>query len=432
MGKNINSIENDPKIILNGPLNYIELYNDKTNQKLHLFMDNHQNITKQKKCEEYEAKDIDKYLYKVLSETSEVLDFFLEINPTDIINENKYHSNDNYILETRKIFRKIYKEQQLNKYCNVRLHYMDIRDYSFYNELVRIIINVVNEIEQYQLSNITYIIDEIKYISSRLIFINSCIDKIKNNENINIDKFDIINFKIISNTNNNQDNNKNNIEKKNIGFQQLLLKILTKYSNQDDKNNIINFFENNYLIQSKEAINIIKEVLINLEQIQKIFEHQSQNNKLNIDKIIINEKKNIILNTTYYGINHPDYIKFSRLIYDELSKLEFFLVRLGTIFMDSFFLRRLIEKKKYIKNSIIYTGGFHTIVYVWFLIKYYDFKISNYYYLNTEKIGIYDDNINNINIKIKNIINNSTNVNDLLEIFMPIKFNQCVKIKKIN
>jgi hypothetical protein len=265
-----------------------------------------------------------------------------------------------------------------------------------------------------------------------LIFINSCIDKIKNNENINIDKFDIINFKIISNTNNNQDNNKNNIEKKNIGFQQLLLKILTKYSNQDDKNNIINFFENNYLIQSKEAINIIKEVLINLEQIQKIFEHQSQNNKLNIDKIIINEKKNIILNTTYYGINHPDYIKFSRLIYDELSKLEFFLVRLGTIFMDSFFLRRLIEKKKYIKNSIIYTGGFHTIVYVWFLIKYYDFKISNYYYLNTEKIGIYDDNINNINIKIKNIINNSTNVNDLLEIFMPIKFNQCVKIKKIN
>ena len=177
---------------------------------------------------------------------------------------------------------------------------------------------------------------------------------------------------------------------------------------------------------------MIKELLINLEEIKKIFEYQSQNNNLNIDKIIINEKKNIIHNISYYGINEKDYTNFSRIIYDELIKLDILLLRLGTVFMDSFFLRRLIEKKKYIKKSIIYTGGFHIIVYIWFLIKYYNFKITDYYYLNNEKIGIYDNDITNINIKIKNIINNSTNVNDLFEIFMPKKFNQCIKIKNIN
>ena len=40
----------------------------------------------------------------------------------------------------------------------------------------------------------------------------------------------------------NQDTNLSYIKKKNIGFQQLLIKILTKYSSEYDKNNIIEFF----------------------------------------------------------------------------------------------------------------------------------------------------------------------------------------------
>jgi hypothetical protein len=70
---NLNDFETNSNIIsdiiiLNGPLNYIELYNKVTKQKLWLFMDTHKNITMQKKCSEYEAKDVDKFFYKILTE----------------------------------------------------------------------------------------------------------------------------------------------------------------------------------------------------------------------------------------------------------------------------------------------------------------------------------------------------------------------------
>lgn len=437
MNKNNNS-----NIFLNGPLNYIELYSDKTNQKLHLFMDYHRNITIQKKCNAYEAKDVDKYLYKILSESSEIIDFFLEINPTDVNNEKKYYSNDNYIKETRKIFRKLYKEQKTNKEQhinqsqNIRLHYIDIRDYSFYNEILLISYNLINEVEQYKLSNINFIINELKYVSSTLIFINSCINKINKNENLNlnIDSMDIINFKITQKSNNTDGVVTQLHQKQDIAFQYLLLKILTKYNNEDNKKIIIDFFNNNYLILSQEAINIINDLVIKLEEINKTFEFDVQNDKLNIDKIIINDKKNIVHFTSYYGKNEVEYFKYSTSILDELFKLDLLLLNLGSVFMDSFFLRRLIEKKNYVKKSIIYTGGYHTLVYIWFLIKFCDFKITDYYYVNINKLGLYDNeyDIDDVNIKIKNIINKSQNVNELFEIFMPQKFNQCVKIKNIN
>jgi hypothetical protein len=436
-------IENNSEIILNGPLNYIKLYCESTNQELYLFMDNHMNITKQKKCADYDAKDIDKYLYKILSDQSnqtnqtDPLDFFLEINPTDIIKDNMPHSNDNYISETRKMFRKFYKEQQINKSHNIRLHYIDVRDYSYFNELIIIMINLINDVEQSKLSNIQFIINELKHIGSKLVFINSSVEYIKKNKNINIDKFDMVKFKIISkndNDNNNNDNDGNNNLNQKIGFQQLLLKILTKYSNPDNKKNIIDFFDSKYTYESNEAIRIIKELLLNLEEIHKIIEYQSNNGVLNIEKIVINEKKNIVHNITYYGVSEHKYTKYTRIVYDELIKLYILLLKLGTVFMDSFFLRRLIEKK-YIKKSIIYTGGYHTVVYIWFLMKFYNFIITDYHFINTEKIEIKNneiEEIEEINVKIKNMIDNLTNPNDLFEIFMPKNFNQCVKIKHIN
>ena len=171
--------------------------------------------------------------------------------------------------------------------------------------------------------------------------------------------------------------------------------------------------------------------MINLEEINKIFDYEEQNQELIIDKLVINEKKDIVYNLSYYGINSKNYIKFSRIVYDELIKLDEILLSLGTIFMDSFFLRRLIEKKNYIKKSIIYTGGYHTIVYIWFLMKFYDFEITDYYYLNIEKLEIHNNDIKLINDKLKKIIIDSKNINNLFEIFMPKKFNQCVKIKNI-
>ena len=52
-----------------------------------------------------------------------------------------------------------------------------------------------------------------------------------------------------------------------------------------------------------------------------------------------------------------------------------------------YFLRRFLDKK-YIKNAIIYGGRHHTKNYIYLLKKYFDFKITNFSYLNipTDKL----------------------------------------------
>ena len=408
-------------IILNGPLNYIKLYNDTTKQTLWLFMDNHKNITKQKKCEEYEAKDIDKYFYKILTESTDILDFFLEINPTDINRKFNSNKNDNYILEIRKIFRKIYKEQQISKHTNIRLHYIDIRDYAFYNEIIQIMMDILDNIQQYDLSNINFIISELGYIKNILVFILETIDNIFNNK-INIDdKIDIINVRTNTNTNTNTKIS----ELLNKGFIQLLLKIFKKYSNQTENNDIVDFFKNHYYKKSEETIIFIDNLIDNLIDIAKLIDNQNNFEKLNIDKFSIGNNSKIYDYVVYYGINETTYIKLTRTTHDQLLSLNVILLKLGTVFMDCFFLRRIIDKK-YINKAIIYTGGFHTVVYIWFLIKKYDFKIKDYYYINLNKL----DNKEPIT-DLENKIKQSLTYDDFFEIFFPSTFNQCIKINNI-
>ena len=102
--------------------------------------------------------------------------------------------------------------------------------------------------------------------------------------------------------------------------------------------------------------------------------------------------------------------------------------------MDCFFLRRIVENENNIKKAIIYTGGFHTIVYIWFLIKFNDFKITDYYYMNTDKLfGTKKKSTskNNFIFNLENKIRKSDGYNDIYDIYFPKKFSQCIKIKKI-
>ena len=414
MDKNINS-----NIILNGPLNYIKLYNETTKQTLWLFMDNHKNIKKQKKCDDYEAKDIDKYFYKILTESREMLDFFLEINPTDIAKTINLNKNDNYIMEIRKIFKRIYKEQKNLKSSNIRLHYIDIRDYAFYNEIIQIMMGIMNDIKQNDLLNIENIIGELHYIKIVLVYIMKTVDNILNNK-INIDdKIDLINIKSSKNT------NEKITDLLNKGFIQLLVKILKKYSNQKENNDIVDFFKNFYYKNSEEIIILIQKIIDHLIEVSKIINSQNILEKLNVEKFTIGNNPIIQEYVVYYGINESTYIKMTRDIYDELLTLNVVLLNLGTVFMDCFFLRRIINKKC-IDKAIIYTGGFHTVVYIWFLIKKYDFKIVDYYYINLNKLNKKNP-INDLENKIKK----SSTYEDFFDIFFPDTFNQCIKINNI-
>ncbi len=423
MKKNKNNNKNkqsDNEIFLNGPLNYIKLINKKTSQSIWLFMDFHKDIIHQNKCEEYDAKDFYKFINKKLLESNELIDFFLEINPTDINKNNNSNENGIYIEETRKIFRKIYSNQKSSHKQNIRLHYIDIRDYAFMYDFYKQINSIFSLLKSSGLENIESIINKLINIKSTLEFINQLISKIKENKLIidekNI-KIDFINIKIESS----DKKNYSFYDILNTGFYQLLSTILLKYNNKTNKENIIKYFDQNYLENSIELVKFINDFISKMNIIAKKIKEQDDKQEINIDKIVLNSK--LKDSRVYYGINKYEYEKDYNFIFGTIEKIEVIIAKLGCVFMDCFFLRRLIEKD-YISKSIVYTGAYHSSIYIWFLIKYYGYQIDDYEYINTELL----DNNDPI-VSLEKIIDKSNNYDELFVYLVPKKFTQCVKIK---
>ena len=133
---------------INGPVNVVRLEGriNGINKVIYLFMDYHIPVSVQTACENLFAKDISLYLaenFNKLNKSNKMYDFFFEINPTDLQNIQKgypYATDANYkeiyILEIRKFFRRVFKYKPNENvvsvsdyFKNIRLHYIDIRDY---------------------------------------------------------------------------------------------------------------------------------------------------------------------------------------------------------------------------------------------------------------------------------------------------------------
>ena len=84
-------------------------------------------------------------------------------------------------------------------------------------------------------------------------------------------------------------------------------------------------------------------------------------------------------------------------------------------FIDMYFLRRFLDKD-YVQNGIVYAGIAHSMSYIYMLIKYYDFKITNVSYL---KEG---ETIESATKKIKDQTVSNPNIDEL---FYPPSLYQC-------
>jgi hypothetical protein len=433
MKKNIkkDNIKKDSEnnLILSGPLNYIKLLNNKTNQSIWLFMDFHKDLLHQQKCEDYDAKDFYKFIQKKLSESDELIDFFLEINPTDINIDLNTHQNGIYLEETRKIFRKIYlqNENGQNKNVedkqNIRLHYIDIRDYAFVYDFYKNIDSIFSILKASGLENIDAVINKILSIKQTLEFINKIIKMIRSGKTIIDDKkfkIDYVNLKIESETS--EKINYSFYDVLNTGFYQLLTTILEKYNDKNNREKINNYFDINYLKNSENLIKYLDNFVQKLNKISNRIDSQNTNQEINIDEIVLSDE--LKDKRVYYGINKYEYENDYNEIFSTIEKIEVILAKLGCVFMDCFFLRRLIEKE-YISKSIVYTGAYHSAVYTWFLVKYYDYVIDDYQYINTELLGK-NESVD----ELKNIIDKSNDFGDLFKYLIPKKFNQCVRIRK--
>jgi hypothetical protein len=351
---------------INGPTNYVYLkgtIND-VEKDIYLFMDYHYSLDEQTRCESFDSIDISQYLYKLIKNTSIPLDFFIEIR-TGHIKQPLTTKRDIYIKDVIEMFKHEFVVEKINdkdivKYSksnpNVRLHYLDIRDHF----------------------DIFYILDIIKYdITENL---NLLIKNGYNKEYINKILYKL---KIIKHILNVLRKNKNEV----IFNKQ---ESYDKYSQLYYINKIINKYDDNML---KEKM---------FEFINTHYSHIIMSLIAYIEEI-------------YPYINSYDK-KYNENIKEKINNIRDLSVDLYSLFVDAYLLRRILDKK-YINNCIVYTGAQHSVNYMFFLIKYCNFKLI--YIHNSEEKDL---------DKLKELIKNAKYVYEIYElIYLKKKYIQCIK-----
>ena len=335
---------------INGPTNYVYLKGtiNGVEKNIYFFMDTHNKLDNQTKCESFDSIDISHYLYKKIKNTSNPLDFFMEIRTSDI-SIPVTNKRDIYIEEVIKLFKTKFVIEKINdkdfvRYSktnpNVRLHFLDIRDHLGLFIVMDIIKHDI--LETYKLLlNSNNNSNNIKYIEKFLQFLEQIKNKI---EKLTKNKDKIINNTFVE------------YDKINNKQKYYLTKVIHKYENSDLKENIIKFINNNYNF-------ILYHLNLALLDIQ-------------------NQIKN-------WNLDFLDHKLIEKII-DFINEA---IIDLYSLFTDAFLLRRILDKS-YINRSIVYTGQQHSLNYIYFLIKYYDFKIINIYYI--------ENDINEVVNKIKN------------------------------
>lgn len=370
-------------LYLNGPVNFFKLKND--DKEVYLFGDYHKNIENQGECDELESFNFDKYLKYFFKHNTKNIDFMLEtpMKPNEYYDKNY---NYKYLFKLRKVFQELYDKNPYYKYLKV--HYIDIRFFNNINEPFLYVRNIQGYINNKGLYDFQYIINTLEIINKLL------------NEQINIiDKY----YK----------DEKSNVDKENI-VDVLFNKIITKYNNKENKIKINKFFKVMCYERMKFLIDEITKFITDCNKYQKIFD----DNKDKLDKKHMNSNKELykqyLLFEDFYDTDKYNKIKDDVLITGE--KIEIQILNIGVYIMDSYFLRRLLDKD-YIKNSIVYTGASHNTDYLHFLVKNYDYKIVEYGTIN-------DISSNELEKLIKK-------TDSWMDIYKYVDSNkQCIKINK--
>lgn len=318
-----------PKFI-NGPTNYAKLKGmiNGVEKEIHIFFDKHLDLDEQTECDSFNSIDISYYLYNLIKETKTSLDFFMEIGITQLEDKN-YISNkrEKYIKEVMKLFKYEFEEEKTNNDYgiskinpNVRLHYFDIRDHLdiyFLNQIIQC------KITKYYDLFIKEQKDE--YIKKIINYLNLVDEKINT-----LDK----NTKHIT-------KNKLSSYDKNIEKQKYYLnKIINKYEHKNIEEKLNSF------------------LYIHGEDIKK-----------NMNLLITNMKyafENIFL----IGKDKFNKNEFKK----NIDKLGEYILMLYGLYTDVYLMRRILDKK-YIKKSIIYSGGAHSVNFIFFIVKYLNFQI---------------------------------------------------------
>ncbi|AUV58748.1 hypothetical protein mvi_754 [Megavirus vitis] len=404
------------KKYINGPINVIRLKGSVNGTKkiIYLFMDQHHPLHIQTECDNVYSDSIQKYFsenFQKLSKTKKIYDFFLEIRPTEIQNISRgydYPAISNlteiYIIEVWKLFRKIFEfDDQKNKvslskyFTNIRLHYMDVRDYfknSNKGNLINLFSGIIGPISsmwtnQYinteNLDRVTLNIQDFKIFCQ---FIRENITTLISGKPLTTTKTKIIKPKKL-----------NKVWNEEILY--LLNKMYHSYKNDNVKKNL----NKQFFIVREDMTQLIKEcdnITNNINQISNFVD--ANINKLNSGEF-----------GSSYGITRSEIRNILTNLNNMIERLYTMFIVIFSRFMDIYFLRRFLDKD-YITNAITYTGSAHSCTYIEILTQEFDFVITHTSYSTISDLS----ELNRV-VKTKKSI-------ELDEIFYPLTLSQCSEL----
>jgi hypothetical protein len=337
---------------INGPVNIMRLTNN--NKIIYLFGDIHLNKEDERPCpSNIKNIDIDKLLLEIFEKNKDIkynlfCETYISNNNLNKVKED-YQNNINSLKYIRKIFKIVIDNINYDNTNSIieSKKYPNVKFHWF--DIRNIQIYKFHYIFGYLCNNtIPYDRPKMKYIIKEIKnFIFGYDDMIKN---LNLNHY---------------------IKKLLINYKDLNIKIIINY------------------LYDKYVINTLKKIYLICNQILNYYN--------------INEEK---INNNLIGIS--DQIDLHKYIYVNLKNIDNLYGIFFCSISDLFILRRILDKD-YIQNSIIYCGAFHMSEIAYYLIKYFNFKLTNISYSieNTESNII--GKINHIFSKIKYDDSNSIN-----------------------
>ena len=375
------------EILVNGPVNVLRLegYIFGIHKIIYIFMDIHSHVTTQTQCQSFDSMDFSQYIVKMLkiSNKNKIFDIFTEISITEVGSPD-HPFRGRYIDEVNRYVKREYNAgKKINS--NLRVHYIDIRDFlkRDINNLIHDIHNTIRTLCYGYLSRHDFnaLVSYFNSLKQNITTVNNYISGIDNPAKMDQNKDKVIN--------------------------KFINKILYKYKHQEIKLHLSELFKN--ISESFASILSLIDESINLLEKSSEFILKSP------DKLFLLDYEDIEIFT--YGKDNFKFIKFRsdlELLIDQIDILSMFNF---SLIVDSFFLRRFLDKD-YITNAIVYTGAAHSTVYIYFLVKYFNFTITNVSY----------SKINDLNELNQTIKQQTNSFNDISEILLPGLLTQCINM----
>lgn len=412
---------------INGPINIIRLEGvvNGIRKIIYVFMDMHEDVRNQTECENVYSKDVQSYFaesFYNISHSSDsksgsndkIYDFFLEISPLDTENlgfgfghPEIVNLRDKYIRQVRKLFRRLFKydvkknEVSISDYFNnVRLHYMDIREYFDDTHIIDMMMQDISDNTNYMLKNrdlYVNILDKNEkyydYLKTHFSNILEIIHSYQTSKNKPFEKISVIKYHLISDSQSNRDTvitpeQEGKKHYNNLNY--LINKLYNSYQN----NNVQKVIIEQIKILDDEILDLIKECDKQQKEMEQL-RHFAENQK---DRFFNVADSNSYACSFGYGFDKINLVQ-------KLSKIRneqdyFFIKYISTFlkFMDLYFLRRFLDKS-YITNAITYTGGYHSRYYIHMLIKHFNFNITHVAYSVITNMDELNSTLKNIPVK---------------------------------